>query len=353
MGFGFCNAPATYARVMNLVLRGLLWSIVLAFLDDILVLGSTFLDHLRHLREVQQRFRKHQLKLKPKKCVLFHRRIDFLGRFISENGIELAETDIKAVLDWPVPQSTREIEQFLGIANYHRNFIKNCSRIAVPLYRLTGKNPFEWSEDNQRAFQELKVALISAPVLGLPNNTESFILDTDSSNYAIGAELIQVMGGEERVVAYGSYALTPEQINYCTTRKELLTVVQFTRQFRHYLLGGQFLVRTDHSSLRWLLNFKEPDGQLAWWLEELSLYDMVVQHRAGKKHENADSLSRVVYEDQKGYCTNFRLGVNPEELPCWGCKKCAKAHQTWLRFTEEVEDVVSLQVLSGGSGLFF
>ena len=342
MGFGLCNAPATYARVMNLVLRGLLWSIVLAFLDDILVLGSTFLDHLRHLREVLQRFRKHQLKLKPKKCVLFHRRIDFLGRFISEDGIELAETDIKAVLDWPVPQSTREVEQFLGLANYHRNFIKNFSRIAVPLYRLTGKNPFEWSEDHQRAFQELKVALTSAPVLGLPNNTESFILDTDSSNYAIGAELIQVQGGEERVVAYGSYALTPEQINYCTTRKELLAVVRFTRHFRHYLLGRQFLVRTDHSSLRWLLNFKEPDGQLARWLEELSQYDMVVQHRAGKKHENADSLSRVVYEDQKGYCTNFRLGVNPEELPCGGCKKCAKAHQTWSRFTEEVEDVVSL-----------
>ena len=300
MGFGLCNGPATYSRVMNLVLRNLLWVIVLAFLDDILVLGSTFSNHLSHIREVLLRFRKHQLKLKAKKCVLFQREVDFLGRIVSEDGIKLSETDIKAVLDWPVPQSTREVEQFLGLANYHRNFIKDFSRIATPLYRLTGKNPFEWTQQHQQAFQDLKEALTSAPVLGLPNDTDLFILDTDSSNYAVGGELIQIQGGEERVIAYGSYALTPEQINYCTTRKELLAVVRFTRQFRHYLLGKQFVVRTDHSSLRWLLNFKEPDGQLARWLEELNQYDMVVQHRAGKKHGNADSLSRVVYEDQKG-----------------------------------------------------
>ena len=352
MGFGLCNGPATYSRVMNLVLRNLLWSIALAFLDDILVLGSTFSNHLAHIREVLLRFREHKLKLKPKKCILFQKQVDFLGRIVSENGIKLSNTDIKAVLDWPVPQSTREVEQFLGLANYHRTFIKNFARIAVPLYKLTGKNPFVWSGEHLQAFQDLKMALTSAPVLGLPNHDDSFILDTDSSNYAIGGELIQVQGGEERVVAYGSYALTPEQINYCTTRRELLAVIRFTRQFRHYLLGRQFLVRTDHSSLRWLLNFKEPDGQLARWLEELSQYDMVIQHRAGKKHGNADSLSRVQYEDQMGSCTNFRLGVNPEELPCGGCKKCSKAHQSWSHFTEEVDDVVSLtcrQIATGSS----
>lgn len=283
MGFGLCNGPATYSRVMNLILRGLLWVIVLAFLDDILILGCSFRDHLRHIEEVLLRFRKYQLKLKPKKCVLFPEKVDFLGRIVSEGGISLSEIDIKAVLDWPIPKSTKEVEQFLGLANYHRNFIKNFARIAVPLYRVTGKNPFIWEEDQRNAFEDLKAALTSAPVLGLPNNADLFILDTDASNYAVGGELLQVQEGEERVIAYNSYALAPEQINYCTTRKELLAVVRFTRQFRHYLLGRQFLIRTDHSSLRWLLNFKEPDGQLARWLEELSQYDMVVKHRAGKK----------------------------------------------------------------------
>ena len=139
MGFKFCNGPATYSKVINLILSGLLWSILLAFLDDILALGSMFLDHLRHIQELLQRFRRYQLKLKLKKCVLFQKKVDFLGKIVSEEGIKLSETDVKAVLDWPVPQSTREVEQFLRLANYHRNFIKDFSRIAIPLYRLTGK----------------------------------------------------------------------------------------------------------------------------------------------------------------------------------------------------------------------
>ena len=147
--------------------------------------------------------------------------------------------------------------------------------------------------------------------------------------------------GEERVIAYGSYALTAEQLNYCTTRKELLALVRFTRQFRHYLLGRQFLVRTDHNSLRWLLNFKEADGQLARWLEELSQYDMVVKHRPGRKHENADALSRMP-QDESLDCSNYRLGVQLEDLPCGGCTKCTRAHKKWSRFTEEVDNVVSL-----------
>ena len=134
MGFGLCNGPGTYARVMSLVLHGLMWSIVLPFLDDILVLGSKFKEHLFHIREVLLRFRKHHLKLKPKKCILFQRKVDFLGRIVSEGGIELTETDIKTVLDRQAPQNTREVEQFLGLVNYHRNFIKGFAEIAVPLY---------------------------------------------------------------------------------------------------------------------------------------------------------------------------------------------------------------------------
>ena len=127
----------------------------------------------------------------------------------------------------------------------------------------------------------------------MPNTTDQFILDVDASNVAIGAELIQVQNGAERVIAYSSFSLTPEQKNYCTTRKELLAIVRFTRQFRYYLLGNIFTVRTDHSSLTWLLRFKEPQGQLARWIEELSQYLMVVKHRAGIRHGNADALSRI------------------------------------------------------------
>ena len=125
--------------------------------------------------------------------------------------------------------------------------------------------------------------MVRAPVLAMPNAKVPFVLDTDTSDRSVGAELIQVQGGEKSAVVYASLTLTPEQQKYCTTRKELLAIIRFSRQFRHYLLERHFTVRTDHNSLTWLMNFKEPQGQLARWLEELSQFDMEIQHRPGKK----------------------------------------------------------------------
>ena len=160
----------------------------------------------------------------------------------------------------------------------------------------------------------LKESLTHPPVLGLPNSQDPFILDTDASDIAKGSELIQVQNGAERVIAYSSFALTPDQKKYCTTRKELLSIFRFTRQFRHYLLGRTFTVRTDHSSLMWLLKFKDPQGQLARWMEELSQYNMVIQYRPGTKHKNADALSRK--PDALTPCPSFVAGIRPTDLPC-------------------------------------
>ena len=186
----------------------------------------------------------------------------------------------------------RQVEQFLGLVNYHRAFIKGYAGMAGPLYQVTGKRPFVWQAEQEAAFGQVKTALLSAPLLALPTKQDPFILDTDPSETAIGAELIQVQGGVERVIAYGSLSLTPEQRRYCVTRRELLAIVKFTRQYRHYLLGRRFTVRTDHNSLTWLLHFKEPQGQLARWLEKLSQYQMTLQFRKGRQHANADALSR-------------------------------------------------------------
>ena len=167
-----------------------------------------------------------------------------------------------------------------------------------------------------------------------------FILDTDASDHAIGAELSQIQDGEPRVIAYGSFALTSEQRRYCTTRKELLAVVRFTKQYRHYLLGRPFIVRTDHSSLTWLLNFKEPQGQLARWMEELSQYNMVLQYRPGKLHGNSDALSRM---PQLSYpCNAYRAHVAVKDLPCGGCKYCERADKQWGSFHQDVDDAVPL-----------
>ena len=162
-----------------------------------------------------------------------------------------------------------------------------------------------------------------------------FILDTDASDHAIGAELLQVQDGIERVIAYGSFSLQPCQKRYCTTRKELLAIVRFTNHFKHYLLGQEFVVRTDHSSLIWLTNFKQPQGQLARWIEELSRFNLKIEHRPGKFHSNADALSRL---DNGNLCPDTNLN----ELPCKGCDYCAKAQAKWKKFEQDIDDTLDL-----------
>ena len=216
-----------------------------------------------------------------------------LGRIVGEDSVGISDADIRAVGSWSTPKNTKDVERFLGFVNYHRAFIPDFAELAVPLYAITGRKEFSWKEEQETAFNSLKDKMMQPPVLALPNAHDEFILDTDASNTAIGGELTQVQDGQERVVAYASYALTPEQRRYCTTRQELLAIVRLTRQFRHHLLGKPFTIRTDHNSLLWLLRFKEPQGQLARWIEELSQYNMTLKHRRGSLHSNADALSRT------------------------------------------------------------
>ena len=153
---------------------------------------------------------------------------------------------------------------------------------------------FEWTNDCQEAFDNLRQKLVSAPILAFPDYTKSFILDTDASDTGMGAVLSQVeSGGTERVIAYASCTLSQAERRYCVTRKELLAVVTFIKHFRPYLLGRHFTLRTDHGSLTWLARFKESEGQLARWLEKLQEYDFSILHRPGKRHQNADALSRL------------------------------------------------------------
>ena len=186
-----------------------------------------------------------------------------------------------------------------------------------------------------------------APSLSLPNNRDPFILDTDASDIAVAACLYQLRDSIEQPVAFASQTLAPAQRRYCTTKKELLAIVAFTRQFRHYLLGQQFTVRTDHGSLAWLFRFKNPVGQLGRWLEELGQYDMIIQHRPGIKHVNADALSRI--PDRSSSCNCYEAGKNLESLPCGGCSYCAKLHMQWDRFHEDVDDVVPLAIRNLGT----
>ena len=341
MAFRLCNAPATFQRAMNLVLRGMTWNRVLAYIDDIMVLGKSFEEHLDNLSACFQRFRQHHLKLKPKKCSLFQIEVEFLGKMVSREGVSVLPSKIKDVLSWPDPDNRTKLQSFLGFANYHQNHLKAYADHSAILYELASpKVLFRWDLSHKEAFEAIKKSLCEAPCLAFPQRHGLFILDTDASDRALGAELSQVQEGVEKVIGYASNVLDKVQRRYCTTRKELLAVVKFCRHFRHYLLGRPFLLRTDHHSLVWLMRFKRPEGQLARWLEELQQYDMKIVHRAGTRHGNADGLSRRPADEES--CDCFEAGAELSRLPCGGCAYCKRRHEQWARFKEDVDDVVPI-----------
>ena len=192
MPFGLANAPATFERLMEKVLSGLQWEILLVYLDDVIVFGKTVEDELERLRKVFVRLRSAGLKLKPSKCNLFQKSVTYLGHIVSAEGVATDPAKVEAVADWPVPTCTKEVRSFLGLASYYRRFIRGFASIASPLHALTSKSKdFVWTDACREAFDRLKEELSRAPVLVYPSPGNEFILDTDASGDGIGAVLSQ------------------------------------------------------------------------------------------------------------------------------------------------------------------
>lgn len=293
MCFGLTNAPATFQRLMENVLQGLQWEECVLFMDDTIVPSADFDEGLDRLERVWQRFDEANLKLKPSKCLLFQREIKFLGHVVSAQGVKTDPDKVSTVKEWPVPKSAKQVRSFLGLCSYYRRFVKGFADIARPLHKLCEKRgSFHWSEQAQTAFETLKQKLTSTPVLGYPLPNLPFTLDTDASDEAVGAVLSQIQDGQERVVAYMSRSLNRAETSYCVTRKELLAVVLSLKHFHPYLYGQEVLLRTDNAAVSWMRNLKNPQGQVARWLEEMGNYNLHVTHRPGAVHRNADALSR-------------------------------------------------------------
>ena len=303
--FGLSNSPACFEALMEKVLHGLQWERCLIYLDDIVAFGRSWELAVFNLQCIFDRLRSANLKLKPKKCTLFRQSVVFLGFRVSKDGVTCDESKIEAVRNWKVPTNVTEVRAFVGFCNYYRRFIKSFAHISAPLTELTKKGKeFVWTEDCQDSFDTLIDKLVNAPVVAYPSSdiSDEFTLDCDSSDVAMGAVLSQKQNGIERVIAYGSKTLSQSQRKYCTTYKELLSVVTFVKQFRQYLLGVKFTIRTDHHSLKWLMNFKDSEGLVGRWLMSLQQFNFEIVHRPGKLHVNADSLSRQAVKVKKRRC---------------------------------------------------
>jgi len=306
MPFGLCNAPATFQRIMNEILGPLLYRGVIVYLDDIIIYSDTQNGMFSILDLVFDKFRAANIKINLKKCNFCCEQVKFLGHVVTKNGVCTDPEKVRKVAEWPIPTNVKELQSFLGLANYYRRFVKGYSQIAHPLTQLTSSKKLNWNEKADESFKKLKTALCNAPILAYPlfdENAGKFCLDVDASGNAVGAVLSQLQDGVERVVAYGSRALSSSQKNYGATQRELLAIFIFLEVYRHYLLPSKFLIRTDHQPLTWLKNSKSSSLLRRWELrigefdiefeQRLSEFNYDISHRAGRSHANADAMSRI------------------------------------------------------------
>ena len=313
---GLNGAAASCARMLDIVLRDLPKGTCHSYFDDVCLAGKTFTETLEKLELVLDRLHRAGLTINLEKCSLFRSNVKFLGHLVNAEGLSLDPDRVSKVRDWPVPRTAKQLSSFLGLASYMRKFVKNFASIAAPLFKLVQKDvKFQWSDDAQFAFEQLRKALSEAPVLALPDFSReagSFILECDCSDVQAGAVLLQVQNGVEKVIAYGSQKLSKAQMNYGTTQKELLAVVIFVQKFSAYLMGKEFKVRSDHASLKWLLTFRNPSGMLARWFEILSQFHFTVEHRPGALHKVPDALSRRPTDQTDQSCQ-----TEPESERCF------------------------------------
>lgn len=291
---GLHTSPATMQNAVNLIFKDLLNKGVNVYFDDILVYTETIDSHFTLLETVFTLLREHNFKLKIEKCKFLRKEVEYLGHVITENGCKPNQNKINCIRNYPRPTNVTETQRWLGLTNYYRSYIPKYAFHARPLYNLLKKdNPFTWDSHCDDAFNKLKTALMSPPVLIFPNFNQIFIVTTDASNIAVGAVLSQGTVPNDRPIQFASKVLNDAQRNYSTIEKELYAIVYATETFRHFLYGVKFDLYTDHRPLLHLFNIKNPSGRLYRWKAALTEYDFKIQYKRGSQNTVADALSRL------------------------------------------------------------
>nr|XP_025652845.1 uncharacterized protein LOC112748819 [Arachis hypogaea] len=294
MPFGLCNAPATFQRCMMSIFADLQEHCMEVFMDDFSVYGDSFDLCLDNLAKVLERFINSNLVLNFEKCHFMVRQGIVLGHIVSNDGISVDPIKVDVIFSLPYPSSVRKVRAFLGQAGFYRCFIKDFSKVALPLSRLLQRDvEFDLNEECMEAFDKLKISLTQAPIVRRLDWSRSFEIMCDASNYAVRAALAQHEGKNPYVIAYASKTLDGAQSNYTTTEKELLAIVFALDKFRAYLLSSKVVVYLDHMALKYLLAKRESKPRLIRWVLLLQEFDLEIKDRNGSQNLVADHLSRL------------------------------------------------------------
>lgn len=302
MPFGLMNAPAVFQSLVNDVLRDYLNQFVFVYLDDILIFSRSLEEHREHVRLVLQRLLENQLFVKAEKCEFHASSVTFLGYVLSSGQVKTDPAKVQAVLDWPTPTSRKQLQRFLGFANFYRRFIKNYSQTVLPLTSLTStKASFSWSPTAEQSFLELKRRFAAAPILMQPDPLKQFVVEVDASDSGVGAVLSQVSSSDNRLhpCAFFSRRLSSAERNYDVGDRELLAMKMAFDEWRHWLEGAEhpIVVWTDHKNLAYLQQAKRLNPRQSRWSLFFSRFNFTISYRPGSRNTKPDALSRLFSSD--------------------------------------------------------
>ncbi|GMJ13949.1 hypothetical protein HRI_005064100 [Hibiscus trionum] len=288
MPFGLTNSPATFQGLMNKIFREYLRKPVLVFFDDILVYSRDWETHLTHLKEVLGVLREQKLYAKQSKCCFGAKAVDYLGYVISGGEIAMDLTKVECILNWPIPNNVKELRGFLGLSGYYKRFVKDYGTMTRPLTNLFKKGGWHWNDIEKEAFERLKRAVSSAPVLALLDFNAEFSIEIDASEGGVGAVLVQ----KGRPLAFFSRGLGVRHQELSVYEKEMLVVLMAVRKWSAYLVGRHFKIKTDHQSLKFLAENQAVTTTQQKWVVKMLGYDYEVVYRKGSSNIVADVLSR-------------------------------------------------------------
>ena len=296
--FGAKTAPNGFERLMEEVLGDLHRTTALVFIDDLCIYSSSVEEGIARLRAVFDKLRQANMKLRPSKCKMLQKQVEYLGSIVSENGIAVAKRIIDAVIDFKKPTDPKGIMRFAGLANFYREHISHFADIMHPLVQLTKKGEkWVWTEECENAFNEMKLRLTTAPVRHFVNFKLPLVLSCDASAVGLGSVLSNLDGrGRQLLVAYGSKTLKGPEQNWNTTEKELYSIFFFVRKFKHFLGGRKFIVQSDHHALKFISGAKDSTGKITRMLNYLQGFDFEIHHVPGTTMEQIgpDILSRAM-----------------------------------------------------------